>query len=310
LLILRFFLLTKIPEDAVICLDAAGFGAGVKRHWRPPMRFRKAACLLIAVFLFAPAVRADDRSPYSLGIRLGFFGPSSTTLNQEWMKARNADMTILGRTFSALNYAVSQDNLLPITDNTTFGGEFEYRFGNRMALVIGAEYVRFKRTGSVKAYSIVDGNAVSADFLITSRVSALPLTAGVKKTFTVIGVDAYIGAGAGYYLSRLSVETDLKFEGPIIGIPYRELTKGAGGAFVPHVTLGIDFPVADTAILSAEVRIPFGTVNSYTIKDREAVTFTEDVGDTMTFIDRQGLSQAFKWELTGIHAGLVLKWMF
>lgn len=274
------------------------------------MTTKIAAALLITALIFAPAVHADDRGPYSLGIRLGFFGPSSTTLNQEWMKARNADMTILKRTLSALNYAVSQDNLLPITDNTAFGGEFEYRFGNRMSLVIGAEYVRFKRTGSVKAYSIVDGTPVSADFLISSHVSALPLMAGVKRTFTVIGVDAYIGAGAGYYLSRLSVETDLKFEGPIIGIPYRELVKGSGGTFVPHVNLGIDFPVAETAILSAEVRIPFGTVNSYKIKKREAVTFAEGTGDTMTFIDNQGLTRPFKWELTGINAGLVLKWMF
>jgi len=274
------------------------------------MRFRNAACLLIAILLFASAVRADDRGPYSLGIRLGFFGPISTTLNQEWIKARNADMTILSRTFSALNYSVSQDSLLPITDNTAFGGEFEYRFGNRMSLVIGAEYVRFKRTGSVQAFSIVDGAAVSADFLISSRVSALPLMAGVKRTFTVIGANAYIGAGVGYYLSRLSVETDLKFEGLIIGIPYRELVKGSGGAFAPHVNLGIDFPVADTAILSAEVRIPFGTVNSYTIKKREAVTFAEGTGDTMTFIDIQGQTRPFKWELTGINAGLVLKWMF
>ena len=274
------------------------------------MKTKIAAALLLTTLILAPAVHADNRTPYSLGIRLGFFGPISTTLNQEWMKARNADITILGRTFSALNYAVSQDNLLPITDNTSFGGEFEYRFGNRMSLVLGAEYVRFKRTGSVKAYSIVDGTPISADFLISSRVSALPLTAGVKRTFTVIGVDAYIGAGAGYYLSRLSVETDLKFEGSIIGIPYREVVKGTGGAFVPHVTLGIDFPVADTAILSAEVRIPFGTVNSYKIKKREAVTFAEGTGDTMTFIDRQGQFRPFKWELTGIHAGLILKWMF
>lgn len=274
------------------------------------MTIKIAAGLLLTTLVFAPAVKADDRSPYALGVRLGFFGPSTTTLNQEWMKARNTDMTILARTFSALNYAVSQDNLMPITDNTSFGAEFEYRFGNRMALVIGAEYVQFKRKGLVQAFSIVDGNPVSAEFLIASRISALPLTAGVKRTFTVFGIDAYVGAGAGYYISRLSVETDLKFEGAIIGIPYREVVKGAGAAFVPHVTLGIDFPVAPTAVLSAEVRIPFGTIKSYKVKEREAVTFAEELGDTMTFVDRQGLARPFQWELTGIHAGLVLKWSF
>jgi len=261
------------------------------------MKSRELLAALIGILILSTAVLgADHRVSFSL--RGGYYLPISSTYNDEYRAAVNANLSDLNSYLTELGLSGSLTELPKFKGTFIFGGEFELYGGQQFTLALGTEFLTKSFKSQLKASGDVDEVAWSVEQNGKARVSVLPILGTIRINLPVEVVRVYIGGGAGYYLGRVVIREDWTWteEGIQAYSGNREI-KATGKSFIPHANAGVDVAVSSHVFLTADLRYPFGKIKSFKIKSDSQDEAA--AGQKLTFLDAGGTEKDFSWEMTG-----------
>lgn len=264
--------------------------------------------LLIGLLILATAAfGADPRVAFSL--RGGYYVPSSTTFNKQYVPAVKDSLKQLSDYLSGLGLAGVSRNLSELSGVISFGGELEFRTGPQFFVVLGSEYMLKSVSSELKVSGTVESVAfeVSQEGKIT--MSSLPVLLTIRVNLPITTVRVYLGGGIGYYFNRAVIDEKWLWQENMLKISEgsRKVVATSQNIF-PHANIGADLAVSARFYLSGDIRVPFGTVKAFKIKSDSLDSSA--VGENLTFVNSEGQQTDFKWELIGPVVSVSLKYKF
>jgi len=264
--------------------------------------------IVVALLALSALTYAED-SKFSFALRGGYYLPFTSTFNDDYLPAINQNFNELDSYFKSLDFTSTVTQMKKLNGGAVFGGEFEIFASEQFSIVFGAEYWSKKTTGTIDAEGTIDEVSYQISEGSLTKASVIPIVATIRINLPFKNFRAYIGGGVGYYLGKVKVEDSWSWiEGSeTVDSGTREI-KSSGSSFVPHANIGVDLNLTGSITLAADIRYPFGSINSFKIKSD-----TEDegmIGQKLTFTDINGVEKDFKLELSGPSLGIKLKILF
>ncbi|MBC7350003.1 MAG: hypothetical protein H5U05_08535 [Candidatus Aminicenantes bacterium] len=265
------------------------------------------ALLLSLMILLTASLGAEPRVTFSL--RGGYYVPSSSTFNKQYVPAVNASLKQLSDFLADLGLSGASRNLSEITGIISFGGELEIKTGPQFYVALGSEYLFKNVTNELKLAGTIEGVAVDVSQEGKIGLSSLPVLLTIRINLPITTVRVYLGGGIGYYFNRAVINEKWLWQENLIKVSEgsRKIVATSQNIF-PHANLGADLAVSSRFFLSADIRVPFGTVKNFKIKSDSLDAST--VGQPLTFINSEGLETNFQWELVGPNISVNLKYRF
>jgi hypothetical protein len=264
--------------------------------------------VLLGVLMLSTVVLAQD-SRLSFSLRGGYYIPSSSTFNKEYVPAVNNNLSDFASYLKDLGLSGGHRDMGKMNGTVVLGGEFELKAGPQFFIVLGAEYLFKGFENNLEMTGNVEQVAVEVIHQGKVRMSSLPILATIRINLPVSAVRVYMGGGAGYYFSQVSLlEKWVWLENQVeVSSGERKIVATAQDV-IPHANLGADLRLSGRFCLTGDVRIPFGTIKSFKIKSDTLDQST--VGQNLTFLNLEGQKTEFKWELTGPSLTVSLKYKF
>ncbi|MBN1938167.1 MAG: hypothetical protein JW843_01175 [Candidatus Aminicenantes bacterium] len=186
-----------------------------------------------------------------------------------------------------------------------FGGELFARFGKHFGLGLGVEYIKKSNPGSIDAsmsdsetdyspsgYYIVYDNFMSQGVTISQTLSAVPITLSFYG-FLPLGprAEAYVKAGVGYYLGKLTSDWTITFNSEYSQVYYWD----SGTLYPPHwfeFAEGTDVYLTETTCNT--LGFHFGAGFNFNVSNNIAL-FGEAFYRMANFKDWQG-TETWDWD--------------
>ncbi len=264
--------------------------------------------VLLGVLMLSTVVLAQD-SKVAFSLRGGYYIPSSSTFNNEYISVVNNNLLEFAQYLQDLGLSGGYRNMGKLNGAIIFGGEFEFKVGPQFYIVLGSEYLFKNFENNLEMIGSVEDLAVEVIHQGKVKMSSLPILATIRIDLPVTAVRVYFGGGAGYYLSRVSLEENWLWQENLVAVSSGERKiKATAQDVIPHGNLGAELKLSEKFYLAGDIRVPFGTVKSFKIKSD---TLDESlVGQKLSFINSEGQETDFKWELTGPSLTVSLKYKF
>lgn len=264
--------------------------------------------IVVALLALSVLAYAGD-SKFSLSLRGGYYLPVTSTFNDDYLPAVNQYLNELNSYLTSLDFTSTVSEMKKLKGGAVFGGELEIFASQQFSIALGAEYWSKKTAGSIDSEGTIDDVSYQISEGSLIKTTVIPIVATFRVNLPFKSFRAYIGGGVGYYLGKVKVEDSWSWiEGSeTVDSGTREV-KSSGSSFVPHANIGVDLNLSGSIVLAADIRYPFGSINSFKIKSD-----TEDenmIGEKLTFMDMNGAEKDFKLELSGPSLGIKLKILF
>ncbi|MGB8952049.1 MAG: hypothetical protein WCC06_05205 [Candidatus Aminicenantales bacterium] len=270
---------------------------------------RRGAASLVFPVIFSLGMFFLDASPrIGLYFRGSYYAPSAVTFNDELRTLYNQSLQSTERLLQSYGLSTNLVWMEKIKGALSYGGGLEVFLPPRFSFVLDVEHWRRTRPASVEGSGSFLGSTVGFLLREKGEFSVWPLMATVRYYFPLDKVQFYLGTGVGYYLgimkwTEISV---VEIGGAVIDSEKTE-QEGRGRAVLPHFDGGVDFPVTENLVISAEFRYIIGRIESFEISKSAE---TADVGKKITYINTKGEEINFPLELSGVHFGILLKILF
>lgn len=259
--------------------------------------------VLLHSVLFTSAFSFDKK--FYISFRGGYYSPSSSTLNNEALPPTNLELNETAAVLYSLGVNPEYEELDTIKGAFCFGGELEAIFWKGFSFSIGIESWKDSASGSTK----FTGNIGDSFFSIAREadivMSISPIYLTLKYSISLQRFRFYGGTGAGYYKSKIKLSSFSKswssYAATTQEIEARE------NALIPHISLGVDFNIITSLLISIDLKYVFGSIDRFEITKS---TNDELILKELTFVDNNGFQLPFKWELTGPNIGILLRFVF
>ncbi|MGB9764989.1 MAG: hypothetical protein ACPLZD_06510 [Candidatus Saccharicenans sp.] len=251
----------------------------------------------------------ESKSKFSFSIKGGYFAPRSSTFNGQYITAVNTNLNDLNSYLTNFGLSGLVNKMGKMTGGADFGGELEVQASDQLSLALGAEYAFRTLTAALSSSGTVNLVSYSATEVGKTSLAVAPLTVTFRLNLPVTVARIYIGGGVGYYLGRVTeVENWTWTQGDDTVDTGTRKTVATGSAVIPHANLGAEYGLSDRVSVAADIKFPFGSISSFTIK--KASDDPNSIGQKLTFVDSNGVQKNFRWELSGPIFGLNLKIKF
>lgn len=272
------------------------------------MKILKIQGIVIGVLLLSVWVLAQQ-SPVSFSLRGGYYLPSSSTFNKDYVPVVNNNFNELNTYLTDIGLKGTVQEFKKMTGAAIFGGEFEFKASEQFSLVLGAEYSQKTFTGFLDSSGTIEEVSYEVTEESKFRMSVIPIYGTFRINLPVRVARVYIGGGAGYYLGRIKAEEQWSWvQGSETVDTGTRKTIASGQAVIPHANLGAELKLGGSVTLAMDLRFPFGAIKSFKIKSDTADSNL--AGQNLTFVDDKGIEKEFKWEMTGPNLGVNLKIKF
>lgn len=261
----------------------------------------------LASFLIPPDLNAARR-PLWISVELGLFRPSSATLNNELIPLLNQILSDLEAEAGELGLKTRRGPLGKINTNLSLAAEIEMPLGNQFSLVGGIGYWKKAVSASVEAWGELNNFFFWLEDVTNVSMRLIPIRVSVRGEKRWGRWRYFGGLGLTWALSQFEYTSRFQFlelSGSFEEDYFRE--KARGRAFLPHGEAGADYTGEEKIRFGIIIRFPIGKINYLKVVESSD---PQNLGQQAVFIDQRGREKSLCWELTGLQAGLILRYLF
>lgn len=258
----------------------------------------------------ASSALAQGGPRFSIGFRFGYFRPSATTFNRDFVGPLNQNLVASAAMLRSLDLTATVVEMAKIGWAADVGGEVEMFIGPVFSLMAGGKVWRETRPGRIQAEGKFMGAEIAYAQDMAATFTVLPVYVSARVNLYAVGghLRFYAGAGAGYYWCRTSLSMTMKIEiDGSVEEDARYEVDAKGTALIPHLDAGVDVKLLGPLYAGLDMRYAFGKIRSFKITKS---TDAAEVGQEYTYADAGGNLKPFVFELDGINVGLILKIKF